>query len=440
MRVRASPAGWSQCRHLRQRRPADPADSLYHAARSAVTDGDYRRAAGLFKQVTDKFPKSPLAVDAMYWRAWSLYKSGTDTRNKGELDDALIVLQQYVSSSSKSATPAGDAPELRARIRNAQASLGDAKAAGDVAQEAGKIGRQGTCTGSKADEEMRSAALDGLLSMSSEDAVPILRDVLKQTEPCRIELRKKAVWLISLKRAADVVPTLLSIARTDPSDDVRTEAIFWLGSTHSELAAQALDSILFAPNADVELRKKAIFSLGQQGRERARLALRRAAEDEHLPEEVRGEAVFWLGNAKLADLDYFRSLFAKSKNEDFRKRVLFSINQSSSPEASTTLLDIAKDKSVDIDMRKEALFWAGQRSTVQLDQVEAVYNQAKGDDEMQKQAIFVYSQRHEPAAVDKLMTIAKSDSNIEMRKQALFWLGQKNDPRVKQFIRDLLNK
>jgi hypothetical protein len=54
--------------------------------------------------------------------------------------------------------------------------------------------------------------------------------------------------------------------------------------------------------------------------------------------------------------------------------------------------------------------------------------------------IFVYSQRREPAAVDKLMDIAKSDADIEMRKQALFWLGQKNDPRVKQFILDLIRK
>jgi hypothetical protein len=59
---------------------------------------------------------------------------------------------------------------------------------------------------------------------------------------------------------------------------------------------------------------------------------------------------------------------------------------------------------------------------------------------MQKHVIFILSQRREPAAVDKLMAIAKGDGDIEMRKQALFWLGQKNDPRIRQFIRDLINK
>jgi hypothetical protein len=54
--------------------------------------------------------------------------------------------------------------------------------------------------------------------------------------------------------------------------------------------------------------------------------------------------------------------------------------------------------------------------------------------------IYVFSQRKESTAVDKLMAIAKTDQNIEMRKTALYWLGQKNDPRVKQFIQDLIMK
>ena len=110
------------------------------------------------------------------------------------------------------------------------------------------------------------------------------------------------------------------------------------------------------------------------------------------------------------------------------------------PEATAWLLDVARDKSYDSDTRKNAIFWAAQRKTFDVAQLAAIYNQAKGDDEIQNQVLFVYSTRHEPAAVDKLMDIAKSDPNIDMRKQALFWLGQKNDPRIKQFIRDLIYK
>jgi HEAT repeat protein len=418
----------------------DPADSLYRSGRAALTDGDYKRAASIFKQVTEKFPRSELAGDAMYWRAWALYKFGSNNRTKPDLDDAMTALDRYTTAYSKNSKMASDATDLRVRIRSAQAALGDANAAGDIAEDATKLRRQAPCTGSKADEEMRAAALDGLLSMSSEDAVPILTDVLKQRDACRVELRKKAVFLLSQKRSNGIVPALLDVARNDPSTDVRGDAIFWLSQTRSDLAVPALDSILFAPSADLELRKKAIFALSQQRDDRARSALRRAAEDEKMPDEIRGEAVFQLGNAKLADLDYFRTLFRTTKSIELRKKVLFSVSQSSAPEASNWLLDVAKDKAFDTETRKDAIFWASQHRTVDLNQLEAIYNQAKGDDEIQKQVLFVYSQRREPAAVDKLMAIAKSDPDIELRKQALFWLGQKNDPRVKAFLRELINR
>ena len=222
--------------------------------------------------------------------------------------------------------------------------------------------------------------------------------------------------------------------------DVKTDAVFWLSQTHSEQVIPALDSILFSAGDD-EMRKKAVFSLSQFHDDRARQTLRRAAEDERLPEDLRGEAVFWLGNtSSTANLDYFKTLFRKTRNESLRSKIVQAVSNTPGPEATAWLLDIARDKSFDIETRKSAIFWTSQRRTFEFDQLAAIYEQAKGDDEIQKQVLFVYSQRREPAAADKLMAVAKADPNIEMRKQALFWLGQKNDPRIRQFIRDLINK
>ena len=44
------------------------------------------------------------------------------------------------------------------------------------------------------------------------------------------------------------------------------------------------------------------------------------------------------------------------------------------------------------------------------------------------------------AAKDKLVEIAQKDRDIEMRKKALFWLGQKNDPRIRQILTEILTK
>ena len=419
---------------------ANTADSLYRAGQAALSRRDYRRAADLFARLADGYPRAPRAGDALYWRSYSLYTAGADGHTKADLDAAASALQRYQADYATQGTLGNDATDLAVRIRAAQAKLGDAVAAGEIAQSANQLRREQACSPSKTDDEMRMAALDGLISMSSADAIPILEDVLKQYDACRVELRKKAVWLLAQHSGADVVPALLDVARRDPSEDVREQAIFWLGSTRAELAVPALDSILFASSADDELRQKAVWALAQQRGSAARAVLQRAAEDQRLSKDLRGNVIFWLGQSGIADFDYFRGLFQKTTDKDLRQKIIFTVSQSSSPDASRWLLDMAKDKSLDDDIRKDAIFQASQSRTVDLDQLESIYNQAKDDDEIQKQVIFVYSQRSEPAAVDKLMTIAKGDPSLDMRKSALFWLGQKNDPRVRQFIRDLINK
>jgi HEAT repeat protein len=419
---------------------AKSADSLYRIGQGALRDRDYRRAANLFQQIGDKYPTAPRAGDALYWRSYSLYAAGADGHTKSDLDAAASALRAYQAAYANQSTLANDAADLAARIRTAQAQLGDAAAAGEIAQSANKLRTQQPCSHSQTGDDTRMAALDGLISMSAADAIPILQDVLKQYDVCRVELRKKAVWMLAQQAGKDAVPALLDVARRDPSEDVREQAIFWLGSTSSELAVPALDSILFASTADEALREKAVFALSQQSGSAARAALQRAAEDQRLSDDLRGNVIFGLGQSGIEDFAYFRRLFQKTTNKDLRQKIVFTVSQSSLPEAGKWLIDMAKDKSLDDDIRKDAIFQASQRRTVDLDQLEAIYNEAKADDEIQKQVIFVYSRRSEPAAVDKLMTIAKSDPSLDMRKSALFWLGQKNDPRVRQFIRDLITK
>src|ERR671932_2347008 len=57
---------------------AGPADSLYRLGREAINRGDFRRAAALFAEISDKYPRSEYAPDALYWRAFALYRAGRD--------------------------------------------------------------------------------------------------------------------------------------------------------------------------------------------------------------------------------------------------------------------------------------------------------------------------------------------------------------------------
>jgi len=111
-----------------------------------------------------------------------------------------------------------------------------------------------------------------------------------------------------------------------------------------------------------------------------------------------------------------------------------------SPEATKWMIDMARDKTIDVESRKNAIFWASQSKVVNLDDLATLYGQSRGEDEIQDQILFAYSQRREPAAVDKLIAVASSDPNKERRKQAIFWLGQKkNDPRAIEFLTKLIS-
>jgi HEAT repeat protein len=421
--------------------PRDSAasDSVFRSARTLLDDRQYRRAANAFASLAQLYPTTLRAGDALYWQAWGLYQLGKDNSSRSDLGKALDALSQFNLNYGKNTQMANDAADLYAQIRALQAKLGDANAAVDMASERDKLRQTPGCTGSRADDEMRMAALDGLLSMNSADAIPILESVLKQKDPCKVELRKKAVFMIAQKRGPSVVPTLLDVARSDPSSDVRGDAIFWIGSSQAEAAIPALDSIIFQ-SKDEEVRKKAIFALSQQRRDAARQTLQRVAQDEKIPEDVRGDAIFWLGQNGIADLEFFKTLFKTTKSTELRSKILNGVATGRSPGASAWLLDIARDKTFDIETRKSAIFWASQRREMDLNVLNTLYDQARGEDEMQEHILFIYSQRREPAATDKLMSIARSDPNMEMKKKALFWLSQKNDPRVKAFILELINK
>jgi len=102
-------------------------------------------------------------------------------------------------------------------------------------------------------------------------------------------------------------------------------------------------------------------------------------------------------------------------------------------------MNIAVNPKEDIELRKKALFWAGQ-SGVAIPEFAQLYDKM-GDTEMKEQIIFVLSQRQsDKAAIDKLFDIAKNDKDPDLRKKAIFWLGQSRDPRVQQFLMDLINR
>jgi HEAT repeat protein len=247
------------------------------------------------------------------------------------------------------------------------------------------------------------------------------------------------VFLVSQKRSPETARILLDAVRSDPDREVREQAVFWLSQVPGEETVAALDSILRASD-DPDVQDKAIFALSQHRSARAGAILRAYVERRDAPAELREKAIFWLGQHKSADnAQFLRGLFAKLESDDLKEKVLFSLSQMGGADNYRWLMDIALNENENIEIRKKALFWAGQGRTVDMAALVRLYDRIQNR-EMKEQLIFVYSQRRDAAALDKLFAIAKSEPDRELRKKAIFWIGQSRDPRVAQFLQELINQ
>jgi hypothetical protein len=117
----------------------------------------------------------------------------------------------------------------------------------------------------------------------------------------------------------DVVtwPRLAAMAkRQQLPEEIRKQAIFWLGQEAAEHALGPLDTLL-TDDPDREMRQAALFALTQQNNDRAIDILIRTARS-HRDRETRRTAFFWLG--KLVEFDRTEKLFtapAEQLTEDY---------------------------------------------------------------------------------------------------------------------------
>jgi HEAT repeat protein len=296
-------------------------------------------------------------------------------------------------------------------------------------------------------DEVRRAALVGLMQMETGQVLPVIEKLLERRDECSAGLRRQAVELLARSREPERVDVLLRVARTDPSGSVRRQAVQALAQANTERSTVLLDSI--AINAtDSDLSEAALRGLAQQANPAARLALRRVAEQTTLPIETRERAVTYLGSSRRTpeDVEYLKAFYGKTSSPQLREAILRGVGAQRSAESMAWLLSIARDRNQEIELRQVALRNAGQYSSsgtsmgLDIKDLVALYDEFAHQPDMQEQLLDVLAQRPESAATDKLLKIASEGENVQLRRRAVQRLGQRHDPRVRQFLLDIVNK
>ncbi len=433
----------------------DPGDSLYKAAREALNKEQYRPAADLFHQILERYPNSGYAGDALYWEAFARYRLGTTDELRVGLESLMRQERQYPNAGTRS-----EAQVLATRIRGQLARRGDAAAAEQLVVQSGIMARstgereraeqrererqqavqQRLQTGQRSEEdEIRLAALDALLMMDSEQAIPVLQDILQRRDAESAELRQRAVLILGRKQTPETEKIMLGVVKNDPDPEVRGMAVMMLAQSESEVAFQALAEVVRTSDSP-ELKERAVYALAQRKDARSATLMREIARQQGQNPEVQALAVMVLGKSQdPANLDFIRELYGSTTAPEVKERILYSLASGKRPEDRRWLLDRALDPKESIDVRRQALFMAGQQKDVPVADIVAIYDGVQ-DREMREQMLHVLAMRDEPAAVDKLMDLARNDPDPQIRQHAILVLGRSKDPRVAEFLVELINK
>jgi HEAT repeat protein len=414
------PNAWAQ---------SDPADSLYRLARETLNRGEYRRAAQLFGDITQRFPNSVYAGDARYWRAFALYRLG----GTSDLHDALAALQGD-SRVYRQASLQADAPALASRIRGALALQGDSQARAQVGATASDAGE--ACD--REDVAVRVEALNSLGQTDPESTTPILRRVLARRDDCSSRLRRAALWLVGRRTDPDAMGLVMSSARNDPDIRVRADALRFLAAMPGDQPISTIEEIARTPGNE-QLQRAAVLALGRSDSPRARQSIRAIVERTDLSENLRAAALESVDAEHTSDNGaYIRSIYPRLDTPRLKAAAIRAIASIGGSDNDQMLLSVVRNPNETADMRATALRYAG-RSTLSITDLTRMYDVA-GDRPLREQLIRLYAQRPDPQATDKLLEIARSGTDPDMRRLAISALSRKNDPRTKKLLLEIIDK
>ena len=260
--------------------------------------------------------------------------------------------------------------------------------------------------------ETRSSAISWLNRAADERGVSptqlakALGDIARD-ENDNQQVRQSALGVLSRQENGEGIPTLIEISRT--TQDV------WLG-------------------------KQALSSLARSGDPRARTYLRTAVQRDDLNDDMRVAAIRGIGRdyATSQDAEFLRGLYAKLPSEKTKDAVLESLGEMGGSANAKWLLTIAARNDESLRLRRRAVQLTDRAGTP-VNDVAQLYDRV--DDPQMKEAIIsTLSNNGTKAATDKLLSIAKTDQNYSMRRRAVNALGRSEDPRVKEALKDIVEK
>ena len=434
-----------------------PEDSLYRTAHRALSRGEYTRASTLFQSLEQKYPRSRVAPASLYYRAFALYRAGSTADLKTALETLQVQQQKYAQAA---ADP--EAGALRTRIYAALAARGDR----DAERALVAASAQGS-TCDREEMEVRASALSALVQVNPEEARPTLQKVLGRRDECSVTLRRRAVYLLGRAGSDEAINDLLAVAKNDPDESVRADAIGILARSSARTTVPVLEQ-LFNTSTNDRTRLRIVQALRSNESPEARRALRAIIEREDLPEPIVREAISSLSRSASGaftytvkpgqnvtatrvadsarslspeaqeDATWLRNLYARSRSAAVKTSIISALARIGGPANDQWLIGLVRNRDEDLSLRREAINRL-RPSNLSVADLGRLFD-AVAERDLRHGILNQLARREEDAATDKLIEIARSGTDPEIRRSAIQALARKKDPRSTRLLMELVEK
>jgi len=175
------------------------------------------------------------------------------------------------------------------------------------------------------------------------------------------ELRKgdAATAAIAMHADPSADQALEELVAQSQLEQVRRQAIFWLGNSRGQRGFEIVSRILREDPSD-KIREHAVFAITQNKNPEALEVVASVAHNDKSP-HVRGQALFWLAQRagqKIAE-SAINDAIANDPETEVKKKAVFALTQIPGGDGVPLLIQVVRNNR-NPEVRKQAMFWLGQ--------------------------------------------------------------------------------
>jgi hypothetical protein len=254
------------------------AESLYEQALSSIDRDQLDRAIDQLERLIGQFDGQSLAaaaaakVDgAYYWKAYSQVK-------QNKIADALSTLDTMQKTFKDSRW------------------LKDAKA---LEFEARQASGQSISPEMQADEEIKLLALRGLMQSDPDRGVPMIEQLLAGNSSIRV--KSNALFVLSQSRSARAREIIAGVAKGGTNPDLQLRAVRYLGAMGSPENRQVLEEV-YRSTTDISVKRAVIRSMVPAGDRARLLSIAKSESSAELRSEAVGQLGAMRATTELSEL------------------------------------------------------------------------------------------------------------------------------------------